>query len=144
MPAWLTLEALAALAAAGLFGGMAVFSFVVAPLVHGRLDRDHAARLLNALFPAYYLAMAVAAIAGLGLVAVDGTRRAELIVLALIAAGFIAALRVLVPRLATARQARAAGDAVAAARFAGLHRAGVARNLLQMVGAAFVVLRLGG
>lgn len=66
------MEIAALLAAATLFGGMALYSFGFAPLLFTRLPSEQAARLLREAFPWYYLFVIVTAgLAGILVVALD-------------------------------------------------------------------------
>lgn len=134
-------DTVALLAGALLLGAMAFFSFIVAPMVFVQLEAPLAARVIRALFPAYYLV-----ITGLGAatalpLAIAG-RPADAAAMAFVA-GFAALLRQgLLPRLDALRAAKEAGDAAAAQRFARLHRASVAVNMAQLLATGAVLLRL--
>ena len=52
----------ATVATALVLGGMAFFSFVMAPLVFHQLEREQAAAFMRAAFPLYYQSMGVGAI----------------------------------------------------------------------------------
>ncbi|MHA1571009.1 MAG: DUF4149 domain-containing protein, partial [Alphaproteobacteria bacterium] len=66
---WINLHSLAVLFTGLLAGGMALFTFVVAPGVFRHLGKPRAAGLMAELFPQYYLAMAAATIGAAGLLA---------------------------------------------------------------------------
>lgn len=138
MLGWLDTGALATLLAALALGGMVFFSFVMAPLTFRTLPAETAALLIRASFPVYYRLMA----AFTGAAAVLVWHRAEAIALALLCAAFVLAWLVLLPRINTHREGKAAGDAAATRAFARLHRLGVALNLAQLVILLVVFMRL--
>lgn len=140
MLAALSTETLAALVAAALFGGMALFTFVLAPALFARLPEADSDRVVHALFPVYHLAGAVTALAA-GFLAVQ-THRWDGIALGAVAAGFMLARRVLGPAVAQAAEARTSGEAAAGVRFARLHAAAAALNLAQMAAVLAVAWRL--
>lgn len=139
---WLGIRGLAAAAAGLVFGGMVIFSFVVAPATFATLGKQSAGNLMDALFPVYYVVMAAGAIAGAGLLAISGDHPVEVVVLAAIAFGFVGARRGLLPRATAARAAMQGGDATTTARFRRLHGTSMVLNLAQLLAALFVVLRL--
>ncbi len=140
---WLNLRAFVGLFAGLVVGGMVLFTFVVAPTVFRHLGKERAGGLMAVLFPQYYLAMAIAAVATAGLLAAGRTHGLEVACMAAIAFGFVAARRGLTPRM---EEARAAGPDNAQARgvFRRLHRASMILNLGQLVVAIFVLLRIAG
>jgi hypothetical protein len=125
-----------ALLGAGL--GVQVFlSYLVAPGAFRLLDRPLAVRLMEGLFPAYYVfglvtsAMAVALMVGLVLRAGSPLRWGSLGLVLLALAGSVYAGHVLLPRAHAARvraQAAPAGD-LAPLEFSRLHRRAVAVNI---------------
>lgn len=118
-----------------LLGGMAFFSFLVAPMAHRLLSAEDAGRFLRALFPTYYLYVAIwAAAAGIGLVAKEPWMSKLMIAVALVA---VFCRQVLTPAINRARDRRSAGDAKAGTRFALLHRASVILNFV-MFGAGLM------
>lgn len=123
-----------------LFGGMVFFAAAVAPMVFTKLPGDHAARFIRAMFPVYYLIMALAAAGGALLLAWQ--RPLDGILLLAAAAGFALARQVLMPRINRLRDAELAGDAGAGVRFARLHRASVWLNTAQLALVAVVLVRL--
>ncbi len=131
---------LAVLATALVFGGMAFFSFVLAPLVFRVLDKDTASTFLRAAFPLYYAAMAGgAAVAALFSAFGDAMTATAM---ACVAAVFVALRQILVPAIGRHRQGRAAGDAVATAAFKRLHGLSVLVNMIQLVAVTAVLVRL--
>ena len=128
----------AKLTCALVLGGMAFFSFVYAPLVFIKLPAEEAGRFIRAIFPVYYWVMAGLA----GAAALSAWGRPDAAVLGGVAALFILARFVLMPRMDAAREARAAGDEAGRARFARLHRLSVAVNTIQMLAVLAVFVRL--
>ncbi len=122
-------------------GGMAFFSFVLAPLVFRQLEREEAAAFMRAAFPLYYQSMAAGAIvAAFAMVAVG---RADSLLMAVVAVGFILLLTLLLPALNRHREGRVAGDADADARFKRLHGFSMVVNLVQLAAVVAAMVRLG-
>ncbi|MDX1541480.1 MAG: DUF4149 domain-containing protein [Geminicoccaceae bacterium] len=140
MPAWLSPVVVAELLTAFVFGGMVFFAAAVAPMVFKRLPAEHAARFIRALFPVYYLVMAVAALAGALLLL--GARPLDGLLLLATGLGFVAARQVLMPRANRLRDAELAGDAAAGRGFARVHQASVWLNGAQLIVVALVLVRL--
>ena len=128
------------LSAGALFGGMLMFSLVVAPRVHARLPRETAAELLRGLFPWYYgycggFAVVLAACAW-------WTDALWVFIFSLpVLAGFAFAGGYLLPALNRAREQRDE-DPLAADRFSRLHRLSMLVNLAQMVLLAVILVRV--
>ena len=124
-------------ATALLFGGMAFFAALVAPIVFRALPPDPAGRFLRALFPRYYVwVLATAAAASVALFPLS---KPDAGIMAAIA-GLAAWLRqVLMPRISALSDAAKAGDAEAGRGFDRAHRLSVAANLVQMLAAATVL-----
>jgi hypothetical protein len=133
------MSALASLSAALTLGGMAFFSFIVAPLVFSRLPAETAGTLIRATFAHYYLyVIATAALAALALLAA-GTSWPPVAAMALVAALGVYARQSLMPQINRLRDAELAGDKAAGTGFAAKHRVSVAINLAQLVLVAGVV-----
>lgn len=124
-------------AAACLFGGMAFFAAVVAPLIFRLLPAKHAARFVRGLFPAYYVW--VAATAAAGAVALFPLSKFDSGLLAVVAALTLWLRQVLMPRINALRDAGLAGDAAAGRAFDRAHKLSVAANVLQLVVAGVVL-----
>ena len=139
---WINLHSLAVLAAGLVVGGMAVFTFVVAPGIFRHLDKARAAGLMAELLPHYYLAMAAAAIGAGGLLTARRDHGLEVACMAGVAFGFVAARRGLLPRLAEARASADNGNERGQAAFRRLHGMSMILNLAQLLVAGFVLLRL--
>jgi hypothetical protein len=122
-----------------LFGGMAFFAAVVAPVTFTRLPPEMAGRFVRGLFPVYYLW--VMGTAAAGAVALLPLRVADALVLAAIAASTAWLRQSLMPRINALSDAAQAGDAAAQAGFDRAHRLSVVVNLVQMAAAAGVLLR---
>ncbi len=134
------LDAVAALGAAALFGGMLLFATVVTPTVFRSLTGTPVQAFLRSVFPLYYLYVIVTSLAG-GLATISSNPRLGSALLAIAAAA--AVLRqVVMPRVNAARDAELAGDTQAKSRFQMLHRFSVAVNLTQLLLAGVVVVRL--
>ncbi|MFQ5784447.1 MAG: DUF4149 domain-containing protein [Alphaproteobacteria bacterium] len=134
------MNALAVVAVSLVLGGMAFFSFVMAPLVFRVLERETAAVFMRAAFPLYYAVMAVAAALG-ALFAAFGNMF-DAILLAAVAAIFVALRQILAPAIERARNGRSAGDETARENFRRLHGLSVAVNLAQLVAVTAALLRL--
>jgi hypothetical protein len=133
------METLALLLAAVVFGAMAFFSFVVAPLVFVKVPEADAGRFVRSLFPVYY------AVGGIG------TGLAGLLVvgawpgwvLLALAASFAILHVGLMPAINRARDRSLAGYAAASRRFDRLHRASVWANGGQLAALVVVLVGLG-
>ncbi len=141
MPAgWIDVGAL--LSVAALFGGMAFFAAVYAPLIFIKLEAATAGAFIREVFPVYYLAMGLASAAALALLAGGTTHGAVALgAMAAVVLGFVAARQILMPAINRARDAALGGEAGASRRFARLHRTSVAVNALQL--AAVLVVLVG-
>ena len=123
-----------------LLGSMVFFAAVVAPSAFRFLTQDMSGQYLRGVFPRYYLWCAILGVLAAAL-AVPVSAAAG-VVLAIVAAAFIAVRQLLLPRINAAREARLAGDAAGQARFASLHRISVIINLSQMLALASVIIFL--
>lgn len=138
MPTVLTV--IGGLACALLLGGMAVFTAFFARLVFARLPEDMARSFIQAVFPSYYMLMAVFAAVAAAALAVR--RPWDGLALAVVAAGFLIARFWLMPLAQRLHAAREAGEPGAAERFARVHGQSALLNLLQMAAALVVLVRL--
>ncbi len=141
---WINLHSLAVLFASLVVGGMAFFTFVVTPAVFAHLGKARAGSLMADLFPQYYLAMAAGAIGATGLLAARQEHGLEVASMAGVAFGFIAARRGLLPRMAEIRASIDKGSKKAEIAFRRLHGASMILNLVQLLVAVFVLLRITG
>ena len=126
-----------AITVATLFGSMAFFSCVVAPLVFTELDVATAGRFIRRLFPWYY-----AVIATLSLIATlsfAATLPVDAITMGLVFIGACVSRQILMPGINRQRDAVAQGDISAQVSFDRLHRISVIINAAQMI-AVFCIL----
>ena len=126
-----------AITVATLFGSMAFFSCVVAPLVFIELDAATAGRFIRRLFPWYY-----AVIATLSLIATlsfAATLPVDAITMGLVFIGACVSRQILMPRINRQSDALAQGDIYAQVSFDRLHRISVIINAAQMI-AVFCIL----
>ena len=129
-------------AVAGVFGGMAFFAFVYAPLVFIKLGAEAGGRFIRAVFPVYYVAMGAVSVAAAVLLAFGSAARgADALAMACIGIVFFFARFVLLPVINRSRDAGQAGDAAAQRRFDRLHRLSVGVNLVQMLAVLVVLVR---
>ena len=136
------LEILGVMALALLFGGMAAFSFLFAPLVFAKLPGEVAARFIRAVFPWYYLfVLGVAALAA-GLLAAEAPGVA--VAMAGVAAAGLLARQVLMPAINRLRDRQLAGEAAAGRWFARLHQGSVLINLAQLAAAGWALAAVAG
>ena len=137
-------DALALIAVAGIWGGMAFFALVYAPLVFIKLDAATAGAFIRGVFPVYYLAMGTVSLAAAVLLAVGTTHgRLEVAVMAGVCTLFWVARQALVPRINRARDGRET-DPGARTRFERLHRLSVAINALQLLAVLVLLARFVG
>lgn len=111
-------------------GAMVVFAAAVAPLIHRVLDKAHARTITRAIFPAYYLVLAI--MAGLAAVSAFLVNVAAGIVLAVIAGGFLFARQVMTPRINALNDEVARGSTIQAGPAKMLHAWSVRMNMLQL------------
>ncbi len=130
----------ALLVSAAMFGGMVFFAAVLAPTIFRTLDEENAASLIRAIFPVYYLTMAVAGLAA-ALLAVS-SHPEDAGVLAMVALMFIFMRKFALPRINFLRDAMKQGVPGAEKHFNGLHRTSVMVNLLQMGALGWVLVTL--
>jgi len=125
------LWALSVLCQAFIFGAIAFFSALVAPLVFSALPAETAAGFIRRIFPRYYLSLIIIGVVG-GLAALPFDGWVGLALL-LIAAGAVYARQILMPAANRARDDERRGAPGAAARFRRLNQLSVVINLLQLV-----------
>ena len=140
-----TMEAAGLVAVSAVFGGMAFFAFVYAPLVFIKLGTETGGRFLREVFPVYYVAMGAVSIAAAGALAfASAARGADALAMACIGIVFFLARFVLLPVINRSRDAGHAGDIAAQKRFDRLHRLSVGVNLVQMLAVLAVLVRYAG
>ena len=136
------IDAAGLVAVAGVFGGMAFFAFVYAPLVFIKLGTEAGGRFIREVFPVYYVAMGGVSIAAAVLLAfANAARGADALAMACIGIVFFLARFVLLPVINRNRDAGQAGDVAAKKRFDALHRVSVIVNLVQMIAVLAVLVR---
>ena len=129
-------------AVAAVFGGMAFFAVVYAPLVFIKLGTDTGGRFIREVFPVYYVAMGATSVAAAVLLAFGSAARgADALAMACIGIVFFLARFVLLPVINRNRDAGQAGDVAAKKRFDALHRVSVIVNLAQMFAVLVVLVR---
>ena len=129
------------LCAAALLGGMLFFAAVVAPQVFRTLAAEDAGRFLRALFPRYYLYVAVTA--AVAAAAAIPAHPATALALGAVALSTLAVRQLLVPRLNRWRDAELGGDPAAGRAFARGHRVSVLINVAQLVTVVAVLVGNG-
>ena len=127
------------MAAATVFGSMAFFSFVVAPLIFVKLDASNAALFVRGIFPWYYAVIAILSL--IAAVALAVLRPAEAVLLAAVGVGSVVSRQLLMPRINHHRDRMQLGDSEAAQVFNRLHKLSVWINGGQLA-MAFAVLLL--
>ena len=129
-------------AVATVFGGMAFFAFVYAPLVFIKLGTETGGRFIRDVFPVYYVAMGATSVAAAVLLAFASTARGiDALAMACIGIVFLLARFVLLPIINRNRDAGQAGDLAAKKRFDALHRTSVVVNAIQMLAVLVVLVR---
>ena len=121
-------------------GGMIFVVSAVAPTVFRILPQAEAGRFLRALFRNYYVVFAASSV--LAMMAAVAGRVWEALLLAVVAAGFVAARQGLMPRINALRDRMLAGEGAAAPAFNALHRASVWLNMVQMAALLLVAVLL--
>ena len=103
------IDAASLVAVAGVFGGMAFFAFVYAPLVFIKLGTETGGRFIREVFPVYYVAMGVVSIAAAVLLAFasSAARGADALAMACIGIVFFLARFVLLPIINRQSRSRA-------------------------------------
>ncbi|MEM6384315.1 MAG: DUF4149 domain-containing protein [Pseudomonadota bacterium] len=112
-------------------GGMVLFAAGVAPIVHSVLDKLPARDVTRAMFPVYYLVLAI--LSGLAAVAAFGVNITAAIVLVVIAGGFIFARQIMMPRINALNDDAARGSTVSKDAAIALHHWSVRMNMLQLL-----------
>ena len=112
-------------------GAMVLFAAAVAPRVHRVLDKQRARQLTRAIFPVYYLVLAI--LAALAAVSAFLINVAAGIVMAVIAGGFVFARQVMMPRINALNDEVARGSTIQAGPAKMLHAWSVRMNMLQLL-----------
>ena len=129
-----------ALLVAIVLGSMVFFSFVMAPLIFTNLPAEISGPFIRQVFPAYYLALAIAtaAAAAVGF----GDHRLEAFVLLAVCAGFVLARQLLMPAINRHREQLRGEPGAGQSAFGLLHRLSVALNYVQLAAIVFVLVRV--
>ncbi|MBU8537071.1 DUF4149 domain-containing protein [Falsiroseomonas tokyonensis] len=120
-----------------LFGGMAFFAALIAPIVFRVLPGDMAGRFIRSVFPPYYLW--VLATSAAACVALFPLSKIDAGIMAAIAGLTVFLRQMLMPRINALSDRVKAGDTTAQRGFDTGHRLSVAANLLQLVAAGVVL-----
>ncbi|MGK7860849.1 DUF4149 domain-containing protein [Falsiroseomonas sp. E2-1-a4] len=120
-----------------LFGGMAFFAALIAPIVFRVLPGEMAGRFIRSVFPPYYLW--VLATSAAACVALFPLSKTDAGIMAAIAGLTVFLRQVLMPRINALSDQLKAGDASAQRGFDTGHRLSVAANLLQLIAAGVVL-----
>ncbi len=135
------LSTLAGLLGATAFGSMVFFAAVVAPLVFTRLPEEVAGRFIREVFPWYYLALGLVTAAA-ALAAGFAAQPGLAVPFAAVAAGFVYARQILMPRINGLRDRELAGEAAAGPLFQRAHRQSVVLNLAQLLILLGILVRI--
>jgi len=136
------IDIVAVLSVGALWGGMAFFAAIYAPLVFIKLDAAVAGQFIRQVFPVYYLAMGVTSAVAVAAIGTGSTHGGtDTAAMALVCAGFWFARHGLMPRINRSRDASRSGDAVAERRFQRLHRVSVLINGIQLIAVLVVLAR---
>ncbi|NIR28385.1 MAG: DUF4149 domain-containing protein [Gammaproteobacteria bacterium] len=135
------LDAVGLVGVAAVFGAMAFFSFVVAPLIFMKLEAATAGRFVRSIFPWYYLVIAVLSV--IAAASLAALRPIEAAIMGFVAIGAVVSRQLLMPRINRHRDRMLEGKPGAERRFARLHRLSVWINGAQLLGALAVLVRIG-
>lgn len=137
-----TIDVIALLAVGGLWGGMAFFAAVYAPLVFIKLEAEVAGQFIRQVFPAYYLAMGVTSLVAAAALAAGSTHgTGDVGLMILVFAGFLVVRQGLMPLINRTRDRHLAGDEAAGKQFQSLHRLSVIINTIQLLVVFLVLVR---
>ena len=124
---------------AAMFGGMLIFSVMFAPLVFTQLPAAVAGRFIRAVFPWYYLWVALLAAVSAAVLYATHASAVSTGLAAAIAVTAAVARWPLMTRINRLRDRQLAGEASAGRVFDLLHRLSVTINLAQLVAAAALI-----
>jgi len=133
------LNAMGLLATAALFGSMAFFSVVMAPLIFIKLEAATAGAFIRQVFPWYYIV--VGALSSLGAASFAPVRQVDAAILAAVAFGAYVSRQQVMLRINRQRDLAKTGEATAEDRFKRLHQVSVWINGAQLLGVLAVLLR---
>ena len=128
------------IAAAGVFGSMAFFSLVMAPLIFIKLDPSTAGKFIRQVFPWYYFSVAILAI--ISFICLFYNYPIDAFVMGGISCVTIFAWQILMPCINKNRDLMLGGNSKAAYRFNWLHRFSVIINGVLLLLTIFVLARL--
>ena len=131
---WFTFHVMTALLSGAAFGGMVLFTVSFAPTVFRTLGRRDAVRLMQAVFPSYYLTMGVLTFGAAGFL-ILGAYAIEISLLAGSGVVFILLRMIMLPMLDEARS----DDRP---KFARLHLLSVGIQLVQLTAVGVAKIRL--
>ena len=126
-----------AISVATLFGSMAFFSCVIAPLIFIELDATTAGRFIRRVFPSYYVVVAVLSL--IATLSFAATLPIDAVIMGLVFAGAYISRQILMPRINRRRDAMVQDDVAAEVSFHRLHRLSVLINVAQII-AVFCIL----
>ena len=130
-----------ALIAIGLaLGGMVFFAAIIAPTTFKNLDEVNAGKLIRAIFPQYYVFVAMTSV--VGAIAIFSYSYYAASGLSISSFAAIFAWRVLMPKINNARDLALDGDKKADKTFELLHRGSVWLNFLGLLGVIAATLIL--
>ena len=128
-----------AISVATLFGSMAFFSCVIAPLIFIELDAATAGRFIRRLFPWYYVV--VAALSLIATLSFAAKIPIDAVIMGLVFVGAYFSRQVLMPRINRWRDAMVQGDVSAEVSFNRLHRFSVLINAVQIIAVFCILVR---
>ena len=131
---WFTFHVMAVLLSGAAFGGIVLFTVSFAPTVFRTLGRRDAVRLMQAVFPSYYLTMGVLTFGAAGFL-ILGAYAIEISLLAGSGVVFILLRMIMLPMLDEARS----DDRP---KFARLHRLNVGIQFVQLAAVGVATIRL--
>jgi len=133
------LDTLGLLATAALFGSMAFFSAVIAPLIFIKLEAATAGAFIRQVFPWYYIVIGL--LSSLRAASFVLIRPVDAAILIAVALGAYVSRQQIMPRINIQRDLAKEGDSAAEDRFNRLHRVSVWINGAQLLGVLAVMLR---
>ena len=128
-----------AISVATLFGSMAFFSCVIAPLIFIELDATTAGRFIRRLFPWYYVV--VAALSLIATLSFAAILPIDAVIMGFVFVGAYISRQVLMPRINCWRDAMVQGDVSAEVPFQRLHRFSVLINAAQIIAVLCILIR---
>jgi len=133
------IEITGAISVATLFGSMAFFSCVIAPLVFIELDAATAGRFIRRLFPWYYVVVAILSL--IATLSFAATLPIESAIMGFVFIGAYFSREVLMPQINLRRDAMARGNASFGVSFNRLHRLSVLINAAQIIAVFCILVR---